>query len=92
MPGNIDSRAPCLPQNQTKAGFLRLHAKSGECRGRMVDPFHTEARHRRFRHTFDLGHADSAYERQPVHPVAELRSVHPFPQGRQSCQTTQKPM
>lgn len=74
MPGNIDSRALQLPEHQAKAGFLPLHAKSGQFRGVKFAPFHKEARHERFHHTFDLGHADFAFERQPVHQVAELRS------------------
>lgn len=74
IPGNTDSRALCLPEHQAKAGFLRLHAKSGQFRRVKVAPFHTEVRHQRFHHTFDLGHVDFAFERQPVHQVAELRS------------------
>lgn len=74
MPGNIDSRAIRRPEHQAKAGFPRLHAKSGQFRRVKVAPFHTGSRHRRFRHTLDLGQANFASERQSVHQVAELRS------------------
>lgn len=60
MPGNIDSRAICLPEHQAKAGFPRLHAKSGEFRRTKVAPLRIAAHNPRFHHTLDLGHADSA--------------------------------